>query len=242
MMEAEEAAAEAEGGEGEAEVAEAAERIYSILPYSGPTIPDSIKARLANRRQATRRVDTQHSRRPTRRPLQPIIPNSRPYSSRIHRRGQLMKRQGQSPLTNTAVVGRAATVATPEGGEGVMGMLAHTGNLVLELVKKFFLKGVEAGSVGRSMKDLLEEAADTLTEELMQELDPDGCLQKLLCHLQERPNSSLTPEEGVLATVFHLRGQHGRCAGDHFPRCALSVAQLEALLPPAPARSTNAIL
>ncbi|XP_050729860.1 uncharacterized protein LOC127005202 [Eriocheir sinensis] len=247
MKEAMEAAAEAEGGEGDAEVAEGSERFYSILPYSGPTLPGSIKARLANRRkatghpQATRRVDSQHARRPVRRPLQPIIPNQRRYPSRMHKQRLLMNRRAQTPITDAEVMGRAATVVTPEGGGGVMGLLAQTGNLVLELVKRFFLKDVQAGSVGREMKDLLEEAADTLTEELMQQLDPDGCLQKLLCHLQERPSISLTPEEGVLATVFPLRWPHARCAADHFQQCVLSVEQLEALLPPAPSRNTNAI-
>lgn len=240
-MEAEEAAAEAEGGEGDAEVAEGSERLYSILPYSGPTLPDSIKARLANRRKATPRVDSQRARRPVRRPLQPIIPNQRRHPSRIHRRRLLLKRPAQTPITNAEVMGRAATVATPEGGGGMMGLLAHTGNLVLELVKRFFQKDVQAGSVGREMKDLLEEAADILTEELLEQLDPDGCLQKLLCHLQERPSSSLTPEEGVLATVFPLRRPQARCAADHFQQCVLSVEQLEALLPPAPSRNTNAI-
>lgn len=240
-MEAEEAAAEAEGGEGDAEAAEGSERVYSILPYSGPTLPDSIKARLANRRKATRREDSYHARRPVRRPMPPIIPNQRHYPSRLERRRLLLKRPAQKPISNTEVMGRAATVVTPEGGGGVMGVLAHTGNLVLELVKRFFLKDVQAGSVGRDMKNLLEEAADTLTEELMQQLDPDGCLQKLLCHLQERPTSSLTPEEGVLATVFPLRGPHAQCTADYFQQCVLSVEQLEALLPPAPSRNTNAI-
>lgn len=233
-----------EAGEAEPPVME---RYSAILPFAeGEKKTGSAKERIGNRRVANRRVDGEHafrpgSRRPVRPPIRPLMPTSRPYPSRIHRRRMLIKRPTAAPQINGAVEGRAATAVTPaEGGEGVMGLLAHTGNVVLEVLKKFFLKEVEAGAAGWEMKELLEEAADSLTEVLMQQLDPDGCLQKLLCHLQERSSSSLTPEEGVLTAVFSVRRQSAQCTEDRFPRCVLSVEQLEKLLPPATPRTTSA--
>lgn len=244
-MEAMEAAAE-EGGEAEGEGGEAAEeridaammeRFHSILPYSGPTIPDYIKARLANRGAANsgvanRRVANQRSPYPARRPVRRPA-RKQPFSSSMNRRRLLLKR----PAT-----GRSAGATMPvEGGEGLMYQLTQTGSKVWDTLTKVFVKEAETGLAGRGMKDLLEEVADSLAEELMHQLDPDGCLQKLLCHLQERSSDSLTPEEGVLASVFLFRRPHAQCTDDHFPFCFISVQQLEALLPPAPQMNTNAI-
>lgn len=236
-MEAEEAAAEAEegghGGEG------AEERFHSILPYSGPTVPDHIKARLANRRVASRRVASQHRPQSPRRPIKPVTRTSRPYPSRSNGRRTVQKRSDE---WNEGVMGRSAATAMPvEENEGVMGLLARTGYQVLEHLKKFLLKEVQTGAVGKGMKNFLEEAADFLTEEVIQELDPDGCLQKLLCQLQERSHDSLTPEEGVLTSVFRVKRPQEQCAASYFPLCVLNVKQLEALLPPVPPRNTNAI-
>lgn len=269
MEAAEAAAAEGEAAEGEAAAGEpaeeAAERFYSIMPYKGPTLPDHIKARLANRRVANspvansrvansrvanrlvanRRFADQPGahparRRPVLRPAKPIR-KSRPYPSRIYRRRDLIKRSAEQPKSNTTgevETGRPAAATTSERGEGVMAVLAHTGYEVLGLLKKLLLK--ESQTVDREIKDLMEETADSLTEELIIQLDSDGCLQKLLCYLQDRTSGSLSPEEEALLAVFPTRWPADECTADHFPRCVLTGEQMEALLPPAATGSSEA--
>lgn len=69
----------------------------------------------------------------------------------------------------------------------------------------------------------VEEAMEEAMRELLEELNEDRCLQKLLCHLQERPQKTLTPGEGILAGL--LPAEASGCSG-RFPKCSLQTEEL----------------
>ncbi|KAK8383858.1 hypothetical protein O3P69_015952 [Scylla paramamosain] len=77
----------------------------------------------------------------------------------------------------------------------------------------------EALTEGKEVEEVLEEAVVRLIERL----DDDGCLVKLLCHLQEKPQGTLSPEEGQLASLFSAGVQGCREA---FSRCGMEEVQL----------------
>ncbi|XP_045106330.1 uncharacterized protein LOC123501534 [Portunus trituberculatus] len=72
---------------------------------------------------------------------------------------------------------------------------------------------------GEEMEEVLEAAVVRLIERL----DDDGCLVKLLCHLQDKPQDTLSPEEGQLANLFPTDVQGCREA---FGRCGMEEVQL----------------
>ena len=68
-----------------------------------------------------------------------------------------------------------------------------------------------------------EEVMDEAVWRLMEYIDQDGCLLKLLCYLQEKSVDALTPEEGQLMDLFPA----GVPWCEHaVPRCNVEEAQL----------------
>ncbi|XP_037791078.1 uncharacterized protein LOC119586423 [Penaeus monodon] len=106
---------------------------------------------------------------------------------------------------------------------------------------------------GRSVDPDTEEDADegkNLLLSTVGQLDPDGCILKMLCHLQTRSHSSLTPEENLLVDMFSNNTENmasynaafvyamnvgtkthdpSVCNG-LFPKCSLREEQLSGLL------------
>lgn len=115
--------------------------------------------------------------------------------------------------------------------------MIEVGKHILWLLKKLFLKEAQKEAVAKEMA----EVVDQLTKDLMQQLDEDGCLQKLVCYLQEKPKDALTNEEKMLQLFFPLRQPHTACTDAQFPRCFLSASELDNLLTRAPTTTTNMI-
>ncbi|XP_037793465.1 uncharacterized protein LOC119588915, partial [Penaeus monodon] len=106
---------------------------------------------------------------------------------------------------------------------------------------------------GRSVDPDTEQDADegkNLLLSTVGQLDPDGCILKMLCHLQTRSHSSLTPEEDLLVDMFSNNTENmasynaafvyatdvgtktrdpSVCNG-LFPKCSLKEEQLSGLL------------
>lgn len=100
------------------------------------------------------------------------------------------------------------------------------------------LKGLSSGEVleelVKAVTDLRQEKdARALVEEVVHltgqvmNLDRDGCLLKLLCHLQEKPQNTRTPEHDMLVRLFNLNAPTGplKCRQE-FPKCRVQGPQL----------------
>ncbi|XP_063610401.1 uncharacterized protein LOC134784295 [Penaeus indicus] len=106
---------------------------------------------------------------------------------------------------------------------------------------------------GRSVDPDTEENADegkNLLLSTVGQLDPDGCILKMLCHLQTRSHSSLMPEENVLVDMFSnntetmssynaafvyatdvgTKTRDPSVCNGLFPKCSLKEEQLSGLL------------
>ncbi|XP_037793455.1 uncharacterized protein LOC119588904 [Penaeus monodon] len=106
---------------------------------------------------------------------------------------------------------------------------------------------------GRSVDPDTEEDADegkNLLLSTVGQLDPDGCILKMLCHLQTRSHSSLTPEENLLVDMFSnntetmssynaafvyatdvgTKTRDPSVCNGLFPKCSLKEEQLSGLL------------
>lgn len=72
----------------------------------------------------------------------------------------------------------------------------------------------------------IEEAMEEAVRELVRQMDEDGCLQKLLCHLQESLSDPEAPEDS-LDGLFPAEAPE--CT-QQFPACPLTAAQLTEVL------------
>ncbi|XP_063888364.1 uncharacterized protein LOC135115474 [Scylla paramamosain] len=67
-----------------------------------------------------------------------------------------------------------------------------------------------------------------LIQEVVERVDEDGCLLKLLCHLQEKPMGARTGEEDLLLRLYSLSAPKGSPVCSQEPsKCSLKEAQLE---------------
>ncbi|XP_069974648.1 uncharacterized protein [Penaeus vannamei] len=106
---------------------------------------------------------------------------------------------------------------------------------------------------GRSVDPDTEQDADEGKNMLLStvgHLDPDGCILKMLCNLQTRSHSSLTPEEDLIVDMFSnntetmssynaafvyatdvgTKTRDPSVCNKLFPKCSLSEQQLSGLL------------
>lgn len=78
-------------------------------------------------------------------------------------------------------------------------------------------------------KDTQEVVAKTseLVREVVDTMDEDGCLLKLLCHLQEKPKGDLNVEEKLLLSLYNLNARKASPVCSHTSKCSLKEALLE---------------
>ncbi|XP_050729862.1 uncharacterized protein LOC127005203 [Eriocheir sinensis] len=95
-----------------------------------------------------------------------------------------------------------------------------TGEVVEEL-----MKAVDDLTQEKDARALVEEVVH-LTGQVMS-LDKDGCLLKLLCHIQEKPRDARAPEHDQLFRLFTLNAASEplKCRQE-FPQCPVQEAQL----------------
>ena len=208
---AEEAEEEEEEEEEEADERGEKGQRYQILPYHRPAIAPVINPR-PNIRRSSHHPSYPFYPHETNRQARPSRPQSAPYRRRINKRSLA-------------------------GSGGVFGSVVDAGKNIMWLLKRVILKEVPKEAVAKEMKMII----DTLTEDLMLQLDVDGCLQKLMCHLQDKPKDNLTPEEDMMLLFFPIHHPHAACTDQHFPNCYLSAPKLDTLLTTTPKTASNII-
>ncbi|XP_063888366.1 uncharacterized protein LOC135115476 [Scylla paramamosain] len=211
-------AAEEEGAVAEEEAAatvetpaEGGER-YIIVPNNSPALNP-----IVNPRPNIRRVYQPPARYS---PFSPYLPYGPGRPLRRNTRPYRRQRRGKASLT-------------PQGS--VTGEVYEAGKHILWLLKRVFLKETRKEAAAKEIAQVI----DALKEDLIHRLDKDGCLQKLVCHLQEKPKEEMTPEEDMMQVFFPVSQTPEPCAPQRFTRCLVSADALDDVLKTTPKNNMN---